>query len=279
MGGSIGKNKGSSSSSASQNIWGPQGNFLQQLWGSAMGNLGNNFMDKITGAAGSMSDKYDQIFNNAMNQNQGLAGGGAFGNSDEIRQKLLDSMGGRSNMGSMYESIVGGSGNTYIDPMIDRLRSDAAQNMESFRGSNSVDAAMMGQSGSSRQAMEDAMFGAEANKDLMNKEAELRMQGYAPDLAMKMQIAQQADSNRQADQNRLLDMLYGSQGSQQSAMQGNSLLQALASGGMNPWLTAQQAGWNPFNNMSNILGAPIILGSSSSSGKSKGFGGSASLFG
>lgn len=276
MGGSAGKSKGSSNNSFSTNVWGPQGDALQNLYQLAFDQYGkgNDYMYQITGQA----DNISNAANGILDANKALQSGGAYGDTAEVRQMLLDSMGGRSNMGTMYESIVGGSGNTYVDPLIESLRADSAQNVATLQGGNAMDAAAMGQSGSSRQAMQDAMFASQANQDLLNKEAELRYDTYDKDLAMKMGIAQQADMNHQADQDILLAMLQGGQGSMEK---GTSpvLLTTLLNYGMNPWLQAQQAVWNPMNNLSNIIGNAIITGSGSGSSKSKGGGIGGSLFG
>jgi len=276
MGGSAGKSKGSSGNSFSTNVWGPQGDALQNLYQLAFDQYGkgNDYMSQITGQASNIGNAVNGI----LDANKGLQSGGAYGDTAEIRQKLLGSMGGRSNVGSMYESIVGGSGNTYVDPLIERLRADSAQNVSTLQGSNAMDAAAMGQSGSSRQAMQDAMFSNQANKDLLNKEAELRHGAYDTDLGLKMGIAQQADSNRGAEQDRMLAMLQGGQSSMEKGT-GSDLLSTLLNSGMNPWLQAQQAGWNPMNNLSNTIGNAIMTGSGSGSSKSKGFGASGGIFG
>lgn len=276
MGGSAGKSKGSSGNSFSTNVWGPQGDALQNLYQLAFDQYGkgNDYMSQITGQASNIGNAVNGI----LDANKGLQSGGAYGDTAEIRQKLLGSMGGRSNVGSMYESIVGGSGNTYVDPLIERLRADSAQNVSTLQGSNAMDAAAMGQSGSSRQAMQDAMFSNQANKDLLNKEAELRHGAYDTDLGLKMGIAQQADSNRGAEQDRMLAMLQGGQSSMEKGT-GSDLLSTLLNSGMNPWLQAQQAGWNPMNNLSNTIGNAIMTGSGSGSSKSKGFGTSGGIFG
>ena len=276
MGGSAGKSKGSSNNSFSTNVWGPQGDALQNLYQLAFDQYGkgNDYMSQITGQA----DNISNAANGILDANKVLQSGGAYGDTAEIRQMLLDSMGGRSNTGIMYESIVGGPGNTYVDPLIESMRVDSAQNVATLQGGNAMDAAAMGQSGSSRQAMQDAMFASQANQDLLNKEAELRYDTYDKDLAMKMGIAQQADYNHQAEQDRLLAML---QGGQSSMEKGTSpvLLTTLLNYGMNPWLQAQQAVWNPMNNLSNIIGNAIMTGSGSGSSKSKGGGISGGLFG
>lgn len=280
MGGSTGKSKSSSSNQYSQSIPQEQLSALNSLWQSALGQTGgNNYLNEIYGSAGQTSGDLSNILNSMSGITSQLQGGGAFGNSEDIRNKLYGMMGQDSQMGNMYESIVGGKGNTYVDPLIDSLRSDSAQNLQTMRNQNALDATSMGQSGSSRQAMEDAMLGAQANRDLTTQENALRQGAYDKDLQMKMGIAQMADSNRQSEQDRLYNMLSGNQSSLESAAGMGSLLSQIASGQMSPWLQAQQAGWNPLNNASNILGNAIILGQGSGSGKSKGFGASGGLFG
>ena len=277
MGGSAGKSKGSSNNSFSTNVWGPQGDALQNLYQLAFDQYGkgNDYMSQITGQA----DNISNAANGILDANKVLQSGGAYGDTAEIRQMLLDSMGGRSNTGIMYESIVGGPGNTYVDPLIESMRVDSAQNVATLQGGNAMDAAAMGQSGSSRQAMQDAMFASQANPDLLNKEAELRYETYDKDLAMKMGIAQQADINHQAEQDRLLAMLQGAQSSKENVSNNTSLLQTLLSSGLSPWLQAQQGQWNPINNAANVIGAPTIIGSGSGNSKSKGFGTSGGLWG
>lgn len=285
MGGSLGKskNQGSSQNQYSNNVFGPQGEALGNLYNMALQHYGNapNFQGQIADQATQASNQAGGVFDPTNQAYKQQLQGGAYGDSADVRQKLMDSMGQRSNMGSMYESIVGGQGNEYIDPLIDRMRSDSAQNVSALQGGNALDAAAMGQSGSSRHAMENAMVTNQANRDLMSKEAELRAGGYDKDLAMKMNIARQADTGHQAEQDRLMQMLQGSNQSQSSAIGQGGLMQALSMGGMAPLMQAQQAGWNPLNNLANILGPAIMEGKGSGSGssKGKGFGSSGGLWG
>ena len=280
MGGTIGGSKSGSSSSSSQNVMSQQIPYLQQLWGMATNNVGqNDYINQIGNSAQNSQDLLNSLFVSQSGLQNQLASGGAYGDSQQYIDKLLNSMGQRSNVGTMYESIVGGSGNTYVDPLIQQMQQDSAQNLATLQNANSMDATMAGQSGSSRQAMQNAMLGAQANKDLMTQEAQLRQSNYDNDLAMKMGIAQQADYNHQAEQDRLLKMIKGSQDSMNNATNMGSLLQSLATGGMDNWLKAQQGSWNPLNNLANIIGNPIILGKSSGSSKSKGFGTSGSIWG
>lgn len=259
MGASGGKSSNDSSNQWSNDVWGPQGNALQQLYQLAFGAYQNS---------PDATQNTDKIFNTATGAWEDQAGGGAFGDDAYIRDKMFGMMGGPSNMGQMYESIVGGPGNTYVDPLIDQMRSDASQNLQTLQNQNSLDAAAMGQSGSSRQAMENAMLGQQVNQDLATNEAALRQSAYDKDLALKMGIAGMADQNVQAEQDRLFNMLTGINQSQQGAIgsMGNMMGGAMGS---------QSAYWNPLFNLANIIGGPIMTGSGSgsSSGKSAGIGG------
>lgn len=280
MGGSLGGSKSRGSSSSSQNVMSQQIPFLQQLWESAIGNLGkNDYQSQIGDYAQKSNDMLNGLFGSQSNLQNQLSSGGAYGDSQQYINQLLDSMGKRSNVGSMYESIVGGSGNSYVDPLIQQMQKDSAQNLSTLQNANSMDATMAGQSGSSRQAMQNAMMGSQANKDLMTQEAQLRQSNYDNDLAMKMGIAKQADSNNQSEQDRLLSMIQGSQDSMNNATSMGNLLQNLATGGMDSWLQSQQASWNPLNNIASILGNPTILSNGSSKSSSKGLGGSGSIWG
>lgn len=280
MGGSIGKSKSKAGNQFSNNVWGTQGDALGSLYQTILGQLGQgSYQPQIGSAADNVQNQANDIVNSQTSAIRDLSSGGVYGDTADVRQKLLDSMGGRSNMGSMYESIVGGSGNTYVDPLIDQMRKSSAQNVQTLQGGNALDAAAMGQSGSSRQAMQDAMFANQANKDLLSQEALMRTDAYDKDLAMKMSIAQQADTNRGAEQDRLLSMLQGAQSSKENVSNNTDLLQTLLSSGLSPWLQAQQGQWNPINNAANAIGSPTIIGSGSGNSKSKGFGTSGGLWG
>lgn len=280
MGGSIGKSKSKAGNQFSNNVWGTQGDALGSLYQTILGQLGQgSYQPQIGSAADNVQNQVNDIVNSQTSATRDLSSGGVYGDTSDVRQKLLGSMGGRSNMGSMYESIVGGSGNTYVDPLIDQMRKSSAQNVQTLQGGNALDAAAMGQSGSSRQAMQDAMFANQANKDLLSQEALMRTDAYDKDLAMKMSIAQQADTNRGAEQDRLLSMLQGAQSSKENVSNNTNLLQTLLSSGLSPWLQAQQGQWNPINNAANAIGSPTIIGSGSGNSKSKGFGTSGGLWG
>lgn len=258
MGGSIGKSKNKGGSSWTNNVWGPQGQALQDLYGRAADYLGQ-------GDTGAWADRMGDVYDTISGATKAQAEGGAMGDSAGIRDRLFGMMEQPSQMGQMYQSIVGGQGNEYIDPLIERMRGDVGRNVSTLQNQNALDAAAMGQSGSSRQAMQNAMIASEANRNLMDKEAEMRAGGYDKDLAMKMGIAQQADQSRQAEQDRLYNMLAGINQSQQGATDASGNLMNMIMGGQN-------MGWNPLFNLANIIGAPTLVGRGSASSKGKGFG-------
>lgn len=280
MGGVLGGSRGRSYSSSSQNVMGEQVPFLQQLWGMAANNVGkNDYQSQIGNAAQNTNNLLNSLFVSQSGLQQQQAAGGAYGNSQQYIDKMMGMMGQPSQTGQMYNSIVGGQGNTYVDPLINALRSDAGRNLATMQNQNAMDATMAGQSGSSRQAMQNAMMGAQATNDLNLQSQALRQSAYDTDLNLKLAIAQQADSNRQAEQDRLANMVAGTHDAQANAMGYGNLLHSIANGQVNPWLQAQQGSWNPLNNMANIIGNPIILGQSSGSSNSKGFGTSGSIWG
>ncbi len=279
MSASLGGSNSSGSSNASQNVMSQQIPYLQQLWGDATGNVGqNDYQSQIGGAAQSTQDMLSQLFGSQSGIQQQQAAGGAYGDSSQYITQLLQGMNQPSNVGTMYSSIVGGDGNSYVDPLIQQMQKDSATNLSTLQNANSLNATDAGQSGSSRQAMQNAMLGSQANDTLSTNEAQLRQANYDNDVNAKMGIAQQADQNHQADQTNLMNLISGSQGAMNNAQNSGSLLQSIAGSQVQPWEQAQQSSWNPLTNLASIIGNPTILGNSSSNSNSKGYGTSGSLW-
>ena len=260
----------------SQDVWGGQQQGLQDMYGSMnnlWGGMNPMFQQQQSMAPWmqqQMTDTYDQAnvgYGNMMS-------GGSFGDTSDVRNSLMDSLsqsGEGSNMGRMYESIVGGEGNTYIDPMVDAMKSGAMENNAMMQSGTAMNAAAMGQSGSSRHAMENAMTNRNSNRDMMNQETMMRGGAYDKDLAMKMDIAKQADAGVQSTQQRYMDMLGGADSNQQSAMNYGQNMQNLGMGQMAPWMQSMQSPWSMMGQYSNAMGAPTVLSSGKSSSSSSGF--------
>ena len=107
---------------------------------------------------------------------------------------------------------------------------------------------------------------------MMDKETAMRGGAYDTDLAMKMDIARQADSGVQNSQQMLMNMLTGADSNIQAGMGMGQNMQNIGMGSMAPWMQAQNQAWSPMNNWAAILGNPTVLGqgSGNSSGSSKG---------
>ena len=272
MGGSMGANKNETSQSGSMNqdVWNKDA--MNQLYGDARNFF--NSQGNLYGQAQQADPYMHQAAQGGMSGYNDQLGGGAFGNTDDVRSKLLSSMGQPSQTGQMYNSIVGGAGNTYIDPMVDAMKQGAMENNAMMQSGNGQSAASMGQGGSSRHAMQNAMTNRSTNQDMMNQETAMRGGAYDKDLGMKMGIANMADSNRQQEQDRMMGMLQGANQSQQFGMGQGQNTQNMGMGTMAPWMQAQGNQQNAFNNYANTIGGPAVLtnGTMSGGSESKGHG-------
>lgn len=280
MGGSAntGKNESSSSSVSSQDVWGPQGEALQQLYGSAADLFSNidNFTSPVSDLSSNLVPYMQGITSDATGAYQDMLSGGSVGDPEGIRQNLLDSIHATttspSNTSAMYQSIVGGPGNTYIDPMVEAMRDSSLENLDRMQSGTAMDAAMAGQSGSSRHAMQNAMLASEVNQDMLDREMNMRGGAYDKDLAMKMHIAGLADDNVQAGQDRLMNLLGMYDDNVSTGMGSATGMQNLGMGSLSPIMQAAQMPWDLIGNYSSVIGGPQVLSSGSGSGDSKGFG-------
>lgn len=269
----FGKSDSESQSSFQDDVWGPQGDALGEMYGQ-MGDLWDQTMGQqgnINQQAGSLTPQMQNIMDQAGGGYQQQLGGGSFGDTSDIRQRLMGSMGQPSQMGQMYQSIVGGQGNTYIDPMVQAMKAGGLENLQSMQAGTGLDAAAAGQSGSSRHAMQNAMQSRSINEDMIRNEMNMRGGAYDTDLNMRMDIAKMADTNRQSEQDRMMQMMQGSDANQQGGMQFGQNMQNLATGTMAPWMQAMQNQWNMMNQFSQNMGDPTVLQSGDSSGESSGW--------
>jgi hypothetical protein len=274
MGFSLGGNTSSSKGSMNQNIWDPQGQGLKQMYDAANQTYqqGLPYQGQGYNMAPGAQEQMNKVFNLGMGGMENQLGGGAWGDTSDIREKLLGGMGGRSNVGTMYESIVGGPGNTYIDPMVEAMKTGMMQNRDTMQSGNALEANAMGQGGSNRHAMQNAMLDKQINQDMTAAEMGMRGNAYDTDLNWKMDIARQADSNRQLEQDRMFDMIQGGNQSQQAGMNFGQQAQNLGMGQFAPWMMANQMPWMNMNSWANVMGDPTVLTEQQTKGKSSGFG-------
>jgi len=200
----------------------------------------------------------------------GMQGGAGQQINPALQQSLQQSLaGGQSNEGRMYEDIVGGAGNTYVDPVVDDMYSQAWKGMDRGKFKNTAAAAAQGNNmGNYARQMDNTQFASDTMSDLRSKELALRGSAYDTDLNWKMDIARQADSNLGAAQDRAIGLLGAGDQNQQFGVGQGLGMQQFGMGMTNPWMAMQQMPWANMNAWSNVLGDPTVLSRSDATGAS-----------
>ena len=250
-----------------QRVFEPQANALTNLYNQAGNLYGNQGFDQYLQLAQQLQPwmfQQAQALQPALNQQ---AAGGI--RNPQLEQQLMQNMQAPSEMGKMYANILGGPGNTYTDPLINSLRNDMQYTADRQIGTqNDLRAATLGQSGSARHGVQNALTNRYANQDFQNKANQIRQQGYNTDLALKMDIASKADANRLKAAEQAQGYLNQQNQNQQNAFGYGSVLQNLGMGAFAPQMMAQQQPWNFLSQYASILGDPTVLDRASSSAKS-----------
>lgn len=269
-----GGSRSRSRSSSVDNVWAPQGNALSSMYG----NFNNLWNQQAAGGFGGIQDDagWAQGYNqgaarDAQGGYQSLLGGGSYGDPEQIRRRLfnsMDSQSGGSNVGRMYQDIIGGPGNEYIDPMVDAMRAGYQENLNRNLGMGELDAAAMGQGGSSRHAMADAMLTRGALQDMNAAETNMRGGAYDTDLNWRMDIARLADQGIDRQQDRLLSMLRGRDENINQGLSQGVNVQNLGMGTLAPTMQAQMMPWQLGQMYAGNMGDPTILNTSSGRSRS-----------
>lgn len=277
MGGSLGKSESSAQnqSNFNQNVWGPQGDALQGLYGQ-LGGLFNQtnqgMQDQIPGAV----DNMQGIFNTSNPAWQQQLEGGAYQGMD-LQGNYNQALQGGGNEQFMNESIMGGAGNNYAQAMQDQLRTQSDQNLGRDLAMNDARAAGYGQGGSSRHGLTEARLYDDAGDRLANQQTNIGFDTFDKDLDRKLGIARNADAFDLARLNSTSGMLNSSNQAMQGGLNYGQNMQNLGMGQFAP----QMAPWQAMGQYAANLGRPTVLGSGSGSGSSdsKGFGLSGGMFG
>ena len=275
VGAAFSRSKAKNRSNFEENVWGPQGDALGGMYGD-MSDLWGNSQQGLSNMQG-YSDWASNFNQNAANSGfggyQDLLGGGSYGESDEIRNRLygsMDSQSGGTNMGKMYQDIVGGEGNSYIDPMVDSMRQSGQEALDKNLGMGAMGASAMGQGGSSRHAMSDAMLKQGALSDMNRAETNMRAGAYDKDMDWKMKIAGMADQGVGDQQDRLMSMLAGRDRSVGGGMQYGQNMQNMGMGAMAPQMQQNMAPWQMMQMYNSGMGDPTVLGKGSERSSSSG---------
>jgi hypothetical protein len=98
-----------------------------------------------------------------------------------------------SNQQKIYESIMGGSGNSYADALKNQMQNDALRTAGTSLNALDARAARAGMSGSSRQGIAQGQALQGINQNLQSNLTNLGYSTFDKDLAQKLDIARQAD--------------------------------------------------------------------------------------
>ena len=271
---SIGASKSDSSSESgseyNQDVWGPQGSALTNLYGQAgnlFGQSNEGMQNLIPGATQQMQGVFDQSNPAWQQQMQG----GAFAGMDlqgQYNSLMNQGPEGTNNQQFINASIMGGEGNNYADAMRDQFTQDATRAQGNMLGNLDARAAASGMSGGSRHGTATAQGMEDINRNLQSNMANIGYQTFDKDLDRKLGIAGQADANNLARYQSQLGSAQNMLGAQQGAMQGGlnygGQMQNLGMGQFAP----QMAPWQAMGAYSGAIGAPTVLGSGSSQAES-----------
>lgn len=266
MGGSSSKSDSDSSSQSSfdQDVWGPQGDALQNLYGQAgnlFGDTNNQMQGLMPGATNQMQGVFDQA--NPAYQQQ-LSGGATadMGLQNSLMNSLNQSMNNPSMTSEINAMTMGGEGNNYADAMKDQYVQDANRASDNMMQNLDARAAASGMSGGSRHGTATAQGMQDINQNLQRNMAETGYNTFDKDLDRKLQIAGMADQNLLANQQMMAGMIGGQDTAQQGAINAGSQMQNLGMGQFAPSMMP----WQSMGAYSQALGAPTVLGSGTMSG-------------
>lgn len=278
--------KGNQFWTMNQNVWSGQQPFLKDLYSQAMSRYQNfdpSKFDSVFSDASSFGKGITgSVFPAWNNQLQGGAGSAAaMGTSQSLIDSLNKSLSAPSNTGRMYQSIVGGSGNTYIDPMVDAMKRGTIDSLERQLPQLDAQAVSAGQMGSSRHGIAEGLARSDANKYMADTEAAMRANAYDTDLNWKMDIANLADQNIGMAQDRALSLLDSQNLAQQGAIGAGQTMYDYNNNNIDIANQKMNLPWDVLANYSNIIGSPTVLsngmGTGSYSGNSKGASKSSSI--
>lgn len=196
--GNYGTSSGSSfnSSSSTQDVYGAQAPYLQDVYGQAQGNYGNA-MNAINGLTPSV-----------QNQVSSAAGAAAGGYGNQLG-------------GGFASGLAGQIGpNAYTDALKGQIASDAMKLKQQNLGSLDARAAAAGMSGSSGYRDQVNGMMDDVDENALNQMSQLGYNSFDRGLQNQMQLAGMMDQNQQAGIGNLQNIQQGSMNQFNPAMVG-----------------------------------------------------------
>lgn len=232
-------------------------------------------MDSQTANVNAMIPQVQQqmagVIGNQQSAFNNLNAGGAYKDAD-LNSTLNTIMGFQntpSQSSGLYENIMGGKGNNYVDAMKNMFYKDAQRTRDLSEASLDARLSGTGMSGGARHGVAQALISRDIDKNLQDNMTKVGYDSFEKDLQNKLGIAQMADSNTLARQGMYTNTAN-------SALQGkNANMNAAA--GMTPQMSQSVMSqfaptmmpWKNLENYSSSIGNPTILTNSMQSGSSE----------
>jgi hypothetical protein len=159
----------------------------------------------------------------------------------------------------LYESIMGGKGNNYVDAMKDTFMKDAQRRRDLNYASLDARQAASGMSGGARHGVAQALIDRDINDNLGKQMTQVGYESFDKDLQNKLGIAKQADANTLSRQTMFSDMannlIAGKNTSVENGLAGASGMQGLGMGQFSPTMMP----WSNLQNYQSAIGNPMVL--------------------
>jgi len=270
LGGGKQKQSSNNISQMSQNIFGPQGNALSNLYNTA-GNVFNQNQAVSNNGQLFAQQQARQVADQANPAWQQQLNGGATANlglGNTLMGSLNQSLNNPTNTQSIYGLMMGGNGNNYADAMKASYIGDANRAADNMNRTLDARATGSGMSGGSRHGVAQARGYYDINSNLQHELANTGYNTFDKDLQNKLMIAQQADQGTLSRQQMLANMLQNQNQAQSGALQFGEGMQNLGLGTLAP----AAAGWSNLQGFQSAIGNPTVLSQGGSIGNSSGSG-------
>lgn len=255
-----------SQSQFGQDIWGPQGEALQGLYGQ-LGGLFGQSTGQMQGDMGGVVDNMNQqsgMANDAWGQQLGGGATADMGLQNQLSNSLQQSANNPSAMQEVNNMIMGGEGNNYADAMRNQYVSDANRASDNLLSNLDSRAAASGMAGGSRHGTAIGRGMEDINRNLQSNMAQTGFNTFDKDLDRKLAIANQADQGNFQRQQLMSNMLgQQNQASQGAIGQGQSMQDM----SMSPF-AAYMAPWQAAGQLAQGIGGPTTLSSGTSNDSS-----------
>lgn len=257
-------------SSSTQDVWGGQAPYLEQMFrqgvdlGQQPGGSQQRGVAEGERFAGEVGGQlYDPLvggYQSAFGPNNAY-GTAAAGLTDPLVSGLSDIM------NQPREAFAAGGNNPLLDQNVAMALEQASQNFSrNIAPSIGRDAQAMGQFGGSREGLALGTAAADANRDALRSAMGAYGDQYAGDRAANLASQAQIDATRLGAGQQIQDIFRGQSGNVgQGAATGMDLMN-LGLGGSDIYGQMAQRRWDPLMNQANILGSPLVLGQTTSTG-------------